>query len=143
LATIDALEENRSMRGQCSIAAAIVASALSTTLAARGLSGGTDGQKSAPHEIYDSERAPAGQGAIDSQLKSLNVRNARLEWAPPIDQASSVRLKFELSNDGDDRAEDLVLEIALVERPEVQASALPVVLVGPLTFRTKAFLITR
>jgi hypothetical protein len=126
------------MRGS-SIAVVIVAIALGTTLAAHGSPARTDGQKKQGPRIDSSEPGVAAStGSLDTRLKSLSVRNARLESAPPIDHASSVRLKFEISNDGDESVEDLELEIALVSPPpDDRASSPPVVVMGPLALRTK------
>ena len=127
------------MRG--SSIAVIVAIALGTTLAAHGSPAPTDGHKKQGPRIDSSEPGVAAStGSLDTRLKSLSVRNARLESAPPIDHASSVRLKFEISNDGDESVEDLELEIALVSPADDRASSPPVVVMGPLALRTKALL---
>jgi hypothetical protein len=49
-------------------------------------------------------------------------------------------LKFDISNDGEERAEDLVLEIVLVSSLDDRATSPPVIVAGPLAFRTKVLL---
>jgi hypothetical protein len=114
-----------------SAAAVIVTVTLGATLVAHGSSERTDGQKSKQLQVHSNKRDRAARsGSIETHLKSLSVLNARLESAPPIDHTSSVRLKFDISNDSDERAEDLVVEVVLVSPPDDRATSPPVVVVA-------------
>ena len=98
---------------------------------------GIDDRRSAPREPVvlrmDSSRditAPAGRAS------TLRVQRVRLEAAPPPAPQPAVILKFDLVNNGSVTVSDVVLEVAIIERPATDApAALPRVVAGPFTIR--------
>jgi hypothetical protein len=72
-------------------------------------------------------------------VDSITIQNVRLEPAPPLDHRPTVRLKFEMHNEGPAAVSDLVLTASLVTRqPEADGSR-PVV-AGPFIIHMKSAL---
>ena len=63
----------------------------------------------------------------------VRVRNIRLEASPPVDEAESATLKFDVHNESLRNLASMVLSISLVEAPrDGSVDAVPTVLVGPV-----------
>ena len=69
------------------------------------------------------------------QGSTLRIHNVRLE-APPLDGPKpSVILKFDLLNDSDVRITDVMIEIAIVAKPQTVSEPAPRVIVRPFIIR--------
>jgi hypothetical protein len=92
------------------------------------------------------DNPPGSPGAetveLDAQAtKHLTIEHIRLEPAPAVDHVPSMTAKFDMTNDGSISLAAITFRIAIVKtsrssRPE----ALPRVLAGPFTVRTKTVL---
>jgi hypothetical protein len=67
----------------------------------------------------------------------LRIGNVRLEAAPAAEPAPSTVLKFEMLNQGLQRLTDVLLEIVIVEKQDLDHDdvGLPRLVVGPFTIR--------
>jgi hypothetical protein len=73
--------------------------------------------------------APAGP------VSTLRVHRIRLEAAPPPVPKASLVLKFDLVNDGSVTVGNVILEVAIREKPSTDADAASQVVAGPFTIR--------
>jgi hypothetical protein len=86
--------------------------------------------RSAPR--VDSSRIVTAPG----RASTLRIHRVRLEAAPPAAPKPSVLLKFDLVNDGLLTVRNVVLEVAIVERPSIDAATAALhVVAGPFTIR--------
>ena len=66
----------------------------------------------------------------------VRIANVRLEPAPPLEASPSVTLKFAIANEGSTSVSDIILKIAIVEKPKSEhPEPARRILVGPFTIR--------
>jgi hypothetical protein len=66
----------------------------------------------------------------------VSIANVRLEPASPLEASPSMTLKFAIANEGSTSVSDIILKIAIVEKPKSEhPEPARRVLVGPFTIR--------